>query len=779
VLASTRAALVALALAAGAVARLVSAPPASPSVEGVAALLGAAAGARVSPDDVLWEARGGLAHDAIVGRRVLFLGAAEGARRDLYRARVRVSASGVALEVVDVRALTRTPAADERELIGRGAHAAFASEAGGSIQGVTLLELDGAPERAPASWSDRAARALAAYEATGALAGLGWTEIVPSATLSAARFELTDRALVLALGEGGEPAALRLDDGALDAGPRDPFGLRAERVPRVDEPLGRALPRALGLAERPRSPEPDREPAFGAPAPELGAWPPAPLVLPAGGEAPWQALIDGADGAPPVAFATELGPDPSRPDERVRLVALDTRRLELRAQAGAARPSPETGPRGRGRFEPGLAERAIAVWGGGPDVDGLGATAEGRALVAPREGLPSIAIGARGRAVVGSYTPAFADLAGFGDVVALRQSTRWLVRRGAIGADAGGARVERSAMGLARSGALLYAWSSRATPRALAGALALAGAEAAFELASSPAPAGLALVGGCAEGAARLVDPAMSLSARAGCERAAFDFFYVVAARQGPSPPLPGGAAWSAATSLPPDPPWSPAVHEATLRELGAEVRVLAFAPRRFALRARAGAEEPRRRDAAALPRSLDEPDRARLLASIGVGVATRRGGAGLVIEGLTGRPVRRDGAALVLDASGAAASIARAAEVSIPPGGSAVELPLAADLGRPLPAARSITPRRPRGAACLLDDGTLLLATATFDNDEATTLALLDLGCARVLALERGGGDEAFFVRLGGDPVPADGEATTTLYVLRSPPPTRVEPAR
>src|SRR5262245_12866810 len=72
-----------------------SAPsPPRGTAEGVAAMLGAAAGGEVRADDFVWEARGGFFQDTFLGRRVLFLARRPGGTADLYRARVRLTRAG-------------------------------------------------------------------------------------------------------------------------------------------------------------------------------------------------------------------------------------------------------------------------------------------------------------------------------------------------------------------------------------------------------------------------------------------------------------------------------------------------------------------------------------------------------------------------------------------------------------------------------------------------------------------------------------------------------------
>src|SRR4051812_2244714 len=83
--------------------RLFRPAPPPRTADGVAAMLGAAVGGQVGPDDFIWEGRGSFLSDAFLGRRVLFLArrGSEGTG-DLFRARVRLTRTGrpVSLQVV-------------------------------------------------------------------------------------------------------------------------------------------------------------------------------------------------------------------------------------------------------------------------------------------------------------------------------------------------------------------------------------------------------------------------------------------------------------------------------------------------------------------------------------------------------------------------------------------------------------------------------------------------------------------------------------------------------
>ncbi|KYF58442.1 hypothetical protein BE08_28885, partial [Sorangium cellulosum] len=56
----------------GAAARLSMPAPPARTTDAIAGMLGEAIGGTVSPDDFVWEERGGFLSDALLGRRVLF-----------------------------------------------------------------------------------------------------------------------------------------------------------------------------------------------------------------------------------------------------------------------------------------------------------------------------------------------------------------------------------------------------------------------------------------------------------------------------------------------------------------------------------------------------------------------------------------------------------------------------------------------------------------------------------------------------------------------------------
>jgi hypothetical protein len=69
-----------------------------------------------------------------------------------------------------------------------------------------------------------------------------------------------------------------------------------------------------------------------------------------------------------------------------------------------------------------------------------------------------------------------------------------------------------------------------------------------------------------------------------------------------------------------------------------------------------------------------------------------------------------------------------------------------------------------------VLKDGAFVVAATTFDSDEATTTALLELGCSRVVALDRGSHRDAFLHRAGTATAPQPRYDATTLFAVEVP---------
>ncbi len=492
------------------------------SAEGVAAMLGAAVGGEVRPDDFVWEARGGFWSDAYVGRQVLFLARRPGreggaAPADLHRARVRLTRAGQPLSLGFVRNLTRSPLGDDRDLVAVGHRAAYVTAAFGAVQGVTLLDLDGEGDaREARGFIERAASAVESWLATGSTRGIGRTEVTFGAPPAEAREEISGELLVMALGKEARPAALDGRDGRPNTGASNTFAAASERIPHRPPAVGDVTVRAVGAVAGPGaasavgaalgalervarrlgggkraavSMTAEARPLDAPVPPSEDGWPPASRwrrsSSPASRrEGAWTAGPRRACGerAPPcvASWQASIRPDPALPAALVRLWALDTRQLDLRLVAGVDEPRSEVGLHGGGRLpEETPPLRAVVAFAGGPAAPVAatepgfvaGSTGDGAALAGAR---PTVAIGTDGRVLFGAWSASAEVPAG---LTSIRQTPDALLgwalpaRRPLVGASDA---VERSALGLTGAGQLVFAWScSAARADTLARALEL------------------------------------------------------------------------------------------------------------------------------------------------------------------------------------------------------------------------------------------------------------------------------------------------------------------
>jgi hypothetical protein len=761
----------------GLISTLLTPSPPPRTAEGVASLLGAAVHGTVRPDDFVWEARGGFWADAVLGRQVLFLARQQGATQaDLYRARVRLTRAGQPLSLWMLRNLTRSPLGDDVELAAQGTHAAYMTRAFGAVQGITLLDLEGEGDaRAAGTRRERWSAALESWLDTGSFRGVGRLEVSFASAPAEAKHEIAGDLLVLSLGKEAVPAAVGVRDRQLNTGGQNPFGASAQRLPHRARPLGEVVVRAAGeligpaagravalIAEplakigAPRPPVDVLSPASGAPAAAGEAFPPPALAPPSrsplAGEGVWRPLRGAkAEGMTPAyAYETAIRPDPRAPEAVVRLVALDTRQVDVRLAAGMEQPASPLGLHGTGRAPQVPADRMVAAFAAGGATAGF--VAEGRVFVPPAAGVPTIALAEDGHAALGPW-PHGEEVPA--PLIAVVQA-----------ADPAGREAEpaapRSALGMTAAGQLVYAWSAKASAETLAKGLALAGCTQTVPLAAGEAPSGMLLLGG--EGSAERLAPAMSLGPEQAAGRATSALFYALLRSPGPPAPSGSGATWKPDGGSQPAPAWLPAVHTAVIASLGAQVHVTTFAPGRLLFRLRAGGREPATKAVAALPGALAADEQAKAVAAIGLGSGKRKNARGLWIDGVMGLPVRGEG---VLAIERGRPRILKATELTPGPGVDATELPFTAEDGKLRAEARDVGSMRARMAACALDDGTFAVASTTFDSDEATTTALLDLGCARVVALDRGSHQSAFMHRAGGDAPPQPRYDASVLFAV------------
>jgi hypothetical protein len=457
------------AAAIGVVASCASPAPAARTVEGVAAMLGAAVGGDVRAEDFVWEERGGFWSDTFLGRRVLFL-AKTGGARDLYRARVRLTRAGQPIAVRAAKNLTRSPEGDDAELVAQGRRVGFVTLSYGAVRGVTLLDLAGAAET-PRTFGERFRAVLDRWSSTGSASGIERTEVVFEKAPPEVKIELEGDLLVMAVGAEAAPAALDARTHALDTGDKNPFGARAHAIPasppswgafliaRADDAFGATAARrvesaldayAATFAKKPAPLPPPAGPAV-APAAD---WPPegwdahAPSVP--------DGVLPGAADAPPYFVESSL-------DASVSLVGIDTRRLDLGLAAGTELPRTLTGLHGIGRVPAVAAPRLVAVFATGPADARLAPDPAARPVgfVVDRSpfsttvrGEPAIAFALDGSVRVGAWPFEAGTIPA--DLASVRQAPPLF---GAVDAGpADGARA-RSALCLLRGGQLAYAYA--------------------------------------------------------------------------------------------------------------------------------------------------------------------------------------------------------------------------------------------------------------------------------------------------------------------------------
>jgi hypothetical protein len=455
-------------------------------IDELAAALGHASGSVVAPDDVRWEPSLGVAGDLVIGRFALFLGSAEnGAPRDVYRARVRLSPEGHPLSVGSVRNLTSTPLGDDHALVVRGTHAAFATFAFGQEQNVTLLDLSGeGGQNITKKAADRAMAWVTNVQQTGDGDGIGRIDVTLDQPASRVGLALSDTELEIQLaddanarrpsrvarvdlskGDLASPAQglhadaarhlpKRLVFWAVDTvravpwiGPA-PIAWLEERTFAVRDTLKQLEFKSSGgdaalVKEDDAAPPPSVLDASQAGA-DLGHWPPAPVRSmwknPEPGEGEWttpkQPWIKrvpspaGADAAPSAFYTTFVRPDQERPYSKVILVAMDMRQLDLEMEAGSEDPKPLTGPPGTGRIprDPAVYQRIAAAFNGGFKTEhgAYGMMLNKRVLLPPEPGVATVILTKDARVGMGSWGTN-KDVGGIADVdaseiVSLRQN---------------------------------------------------------------------------------------------------------------------------------------------------------------------------------------------------------------------------------------------------------------------------------------------------------------------------------------------------------------------
>jgi hypothetical protein len=461
---------------------------ASRELDDLAGALSLASSAVVVGADVRWEPSRGAVADAVLGRRVLFLGSeAAGGARDVYRARVRVTPEGRVLGVAGVHNITATPLGDDHALVVNGSRAAFATFAYGQVQSLTALDLSGeGGQNLTEKAHDRAMAFVTNVQQTGQGAGVGRVDITFDEAPKAVGLRLAGSNLTVEqrVGDHGTLKSTTFDLTRAE-GP----GLHAQPAKHLPKPVVfwavdtvRAVP-AIGpapiawleervfavkdLAKRTSYRVSGdtggqlRESDIVPPAKILEtddgsedrSWPPGKLARrdnPEAGEGEWEVpkmpwlkrapTLPGAEAPPPAFYKTFVRPDDERPYAKVLLLAMDMRQLDLDMEAGVEDPKPMTGPPGSGRLprDPKIYTRVAAAFNGGFKTEhgNYGMMVRRRVLLPPQPGAAAVLVLADGRVGMGSWGTA-KDLSGFegiadAEILSFRQNLDPLLDQGKV-----------------------------------------------------------------------------------------------------------------------------------------------------------------------------------------------------------------------------------------------------------------------------------------------------------------------------------------------------------
>ncbi len=279
------------------------------------------------------------------------------------------------------------------------------------------------------------------------------------------------------------------------------------------------------------------------------------------------------------------------------------------------------------------------------------------------------------------------------------------------------------------------------------GSLVIAAAKAAIE------PAASSWLGDCAlqvvlpgEAAAVLVGDA----ARARAAAPDLSALLVAATRSEP-PRLVGlpESAWAPLEAGAASPAWIPSIARVELEELGTRVDLYRIEASRFEWTIVPGADERAHRLGGTFERALASADQPRARLSLGLATGKRRATSGLRTRGSTGLRFRGLEAALGVETGGDLV-VGRARDLELA-SDEVTELPVTVEDNQLRTAARERGPVQPRADLCVLDDGRVLAAFATFDSHEPTAAVLARAGCRRAVALDRGT-ERPAWVRFGAE---------------------------
>lgn len=455
-------------------------------VGALATALGQASHGFVDANDIRWQSSRGALVDALSGRWVVFLsGAEQGAARDVWRARVRVTPEGRALEIIEAHNLTDTPLGDDHALVVQEDHAAFATLAFGEEQSVTVLDLAGEGEQNKAEkLSDRVMSWLTNLQRTGRGAGVARFDVTLDKPADAVGLALQKGALTIDVADEGGRREARFDlaKGDLVSAPEGMHAQAAMHLPKrfshwavdsvravswigpepiawLEEKVFALRDSAKQLAFKATSGGDEMQAAAEAQAPVLDTseasidaahWPPAKLTpifkTPEAGEGEWvlpgvsflKRVPNTDDAAPSAFYRTFVRPDEERPYAKCLLVAMDMRQLEVDMEAGTEDPQPLTGPHGPGKLprDPAITTRIVAAFNGAFKTEHghYGMMVKKRVLLPPQPGAATVLTTKDGRVGLGTWgaNKTVTGVVGLPDedIVSFRQNLDALVDRG-------------------------------------------------------------------------------------------------------------------------------------------------------------------------------------------------------------------------------------------------------------------------------------------------------------------------------------------------------------
>jgi hypothetical protein len=815
--------------------RCASASPPEQTLEGLAGMLAEASHTHVDPKDIAWEPSPGLLSETFFGRRLLFLGAKKaGEPRDVYRARVRVTLDGKPIGVTQIRNITDTSLGDDAGLDVRGQSAVFATVAYGQIQGISVLELEGArAEDKPDGWFHRSLQAVTAYQITGSFSDIGRTDIVLELPARQATMTLDPPKLQVDL---GEPArALVFDTQSRDLGSSDggqAYAARADVHRQGDKPL---VLWAVDTVRAEVGPGPIawlEEKVFGAKdsfrratfkvfqgsgakntlkgsaetqvkaavleatkLTEGDSWPPP--AVPSiwteqkEGEGQWSAVTHaflkpftkagGKDKPPAYFYTTFIRPDPERPYSEVQLIAMDMRQLEIGMQAGFEDPKPLTGPPGDGRLprEKSVLDRIVATFNGAfKTTHGqYGMQVDGRVLLPPVAHAATVMVTKDGDTGIGGW-PASTEIPD--DIRSFRQNLDPLVEDGVAnptgryiwGWQISGKSVlsQRTGLCVTPAGHIYYAFGEEIDGPTLGKALRQAGCSYGMHLDMNPGHCGFVYTD--------IVDmKAREFNLKKSHEAMALSPDKFVR--------------WSAKDffyvmvrdPVPQDPSgvrWKP--DGATQPQPAWLTGIFSGKIQVGSLDIELSSFETGRVDwrvhagskeprIGSAQKELSGDDRHRVLAALDLGHTTEAFGYGLAVGKETPIELRTSYATLVLGPGKAPRIVLPGATLpKLWKDEEAVQLPLLAKEGKLTDEARSHGSMRLRGALCVLPGGRVLLARARHDSSDPIAAALLRFGCTDVVELDRGSQHPAFLHRAGTETPPLASYETSVIYALGRP---------